>query len=262
MKKNITIISVLVVLSVIILLTLYYLSNKGGEIPKEDAVRQTTSAVKDTVKDDTNEFGLAEEITTPSYSITKGSYYQENVRVEYPQITGLADTDIELIVNDIIKDNVDKRNEDNTSNAGLHVNETYQVTMNSNEYISILYIRGHYIEGNSQHWDTVLYGITIDLQTGKKLELSDFVTLDREFVQKIKQSTAVTNELVKNGMDKNKLIDAIKQIGESDILYGLQEGWNSYTYYLTQDSLVISLGVSYELGDYALVEFPGKYAQK
>ena len=88
------------------------------------------------------------------------------------------------------------------------------------------------------------------------MQLVDFTTIDTNLAQKIKQSTAVTNDAVKDGMDKNVLITAIKSIDDQTLIQGLKEQWAYNTFYVTPNSLVVTVDVAHAIGDYALIELP------
>lgn len=141
------------------------------------------------------------------------------------------------------------------------MNWNYQVTMSTPELLSVIYTGNSKIEGAAFPTNDI-YAITIDLKNSIKLKLSDFTTIDTNLAQKIKQSTAVTNEAVKNGMDRNDLITVIQNTDYQTLIKGLKEEWAYNTFYVTPNSLVVSVDVAHAAGDYALVELPGQYTKK
>jgi hypothetical protein len=214
--------------------------------------------------------GLTAETKNQPYSITTAIFSQDNIKIQYPQIKGLGDDFKEKTINDLIKNDVlssqveapIKAYQDATNTkVNLNIDLKYQVTMNTTELLSVVYTGYSNIEG-SAHPTEDIYAITIDLKNAAKLKLSDFTTIDTNLAQKIKQSTAVTNDAVKNGMDKNVLITAIQSIDDQTLIKGLEEEWAYNTFYVTPDSLVVSVAVAHAIGDYALVELPGQYAKK
>lgn len=195
------------------------------------------------------------------YSISTATFSQYNIKIQYPQIKGLGDDSKEKTINDLIKNDVMNRQvekpiKDYQDATKLTLELKYQVTMNTNELLSVLYTGYSNIEG-SAHPNGDIYAITIELKNATKLRLSDFTTLDTNFVQKIKQSTAVTNEAVKDGMDKNDLITLIQNKDDQTLIRGLKGQWAYNTFYVTPNSLVVSVDVPHAAGDYALVELPG-----
>lgn len=214
--------------------------------------------------------------TTPSstsviknqpYSITTATFSQDDIKIQYPQIKGLGDDSREKIINDLIKNDVlnsevetpIKSYKDDGIKIQLTLDLKYQVAMNTAELFSVVYTGYANVEG-SVHPTEDIYAITIDLKNVTKLKLSDFTTIDTNLAQKIKQSTAVTNDAVKNGMDKNDLITLIQNKDDQTLIQGLKDEWAYNTFYVTPNSLVVSVDVAHAAGDYALVELPGKYA--
>ena len=214
--------------------------------------------------------------TTPSstsetknqpYSIITATFSQDNIKVQYPQIRGLGDDSKEKTINDLIKNDVlnsqveapIKAYQDATHTKVLTLDLKYQVTMNTTKLLSVVYTGRSNIVG-SAHPNEAIYAITIDLKNATKLKLADFTIIDTNLAQKIKQSTAVTNEAVKNGMDKNGLITLIQIEDDQTLIKGLKEEWAYNTFYVTPNSLVVSVDVAHAAGDYVLVELPGKYA--
>ena len=48
------------------------------------------------------------------------------------------------------------------------------------------------------YYEYNIHSITIDMLTGEKLELSEFINIDLELINKVKASENVTNEIVEN----------------------------------------------------------------
>jgi len=217
----------------------------------------------------TNAPNLTAETKNQPCSITTATFSQDNIKVQYPQIRGLGDDSKEKTINDLIKNDVlnsqveapIKAYQDATHTKVLTLDLKYQITMNTTELLSVVYTGRSNIVG-SAHPNGAIYAITIDLKNATKLKLSDFTIIDTNLAQKIKQSTAVTNEAVKNEMDKNGLITLIQNEDDQTLIKGLKEEWGYYTFYVTPNSLVVSVAVAHAAGDYALVELPGQYTKK
>lgn len=205
------------------------------------------------------------ETKNQSYSITNAIFSQDNIKIQYPQIKGLGDNSKEKAINDLIKSDLLKNEVEGPistyGNGTLTMNLNYQVTMNTPELLCVVYMGNSEIEGASFPTKDI-YAITIDLKNMTKLKLSDFTIIDVKLAQKIKQSTSVTNDAVKNdGMDKNALITAIKNTDDQTLIRGLKEEWAYNTFYVTPNSLVVSIDVAHAIGDYALIELPGQYTR-
>lgn len=212
---------------------------------------------------------LPEEIKNQPYSITAATFTKHNIKIQYPQIKGLADNSKEKTINDLIKkDILNSQVEEPTrgSDAYYTIDELsldlkYQVTMKTTELLSVVYTGSAYVKGSAFPTNNI-YTITIDLKNATKLKLSDFTTIDTNLAQEIKQSTAVTNDVVKSGMDKETLIAAIQDMNDQSLIRNLKEDWAYNTFYITPNSLVVSVGVAHAIGDYALIELPSQYTKK
>lgn len=205
------------------------------------------------------------------YSIITETFSQDDIKLEYPQIKGLGDDDREKAINDLIKNDVLKSQvedplkfyQDETNlKVTLTMDMKYKITLNTTELLSMIFTGVSFIEGGA-HPSFNVYCITIDLKNMTKLKLSDFTTIDMNLVQKIKQSTAVSNDSIdEEGMDNQGLIFEIQNQDDKILLQGLQEQYANYAFYLTPNSLVISVCITHVAGDYALVELPGQYTKK
>ena len=209
------------------------------------------------------------ETKNQPYSITTETFSQGNIEIQYPQIKWLGDVSKEKAINDLIENDIlySKIEEPTkSSDATYTIDELtldlkYQVTMSTSELLSVVYTGYSNIEG-SAHPNNDIYAITIDLKDTTKLKISDFTNMDANLAKKIKQSTAVTNDAVKDGMDKSTLINAIQDMDDQTLIQGLEEQWAYNTFYVTPNSLVVSVDVAHAIGDYALVELSGQYTRK
>ena len=203
------------------------------------------------------------------YSIITTSFSQDSIMIEYPQIKGLGDDSKEKAINDLIKNDILSSQVEEPSKSfkdkpntkiKLIVNLKYRVTMSTNELLSVVYTGYGYFNVSAHHYKDI-HAVTIDLKNLTKLELSNFTTIDNDFIQKIKQSTEVTNDDVKNGnISKEILINKIQQMDEQIIINGFNEKGANYTFYITSNSLGVSVPITPSAtGDYALLEIPGNY---
>lgn len=245
------------------------LSGCGNTSTTHQSTPTTTTAPAVVTPDPATSTAPSSNVETKNqpYSITTATFSQDNIKIQYPQIIGLGDDSREKVINDLIKNDVlngqveapIKAYQDATNaKVKLTLDLKYQVTMNTAELLSVVYTGYSLIEG-SAHPTEDIYAISIDLKNTAKLKLSDFITMDTNLAQKIKQSTAVTNDSVKNGMNKNILIEAIQSIDDQTLIQGLKNQWAYNAFYVTPNSLVVSVEVAHAIGDYALVELPGQY---
>ena len=194
------------------------------------------------------------------YTITTAIYSQDNIKVQYPQLEGMADSSKEKAVNALIKNDVlnsqveepiKSYQDDSGAPLKLTLDLVYKVTMYTWELFSVYYTGNSYIEGGA-HPNRNFYATTIDLNKITKLSLSDFTTIDTALVQKIKHSTEITETI--EGMDSSVLIPFFQSEDDQIMLQELQDQ-NAY-FYITPDSLAICVYVPHALGDYAVINFP------
>lgn len=244
---------------IVTIATLLLLLGCGKVMPKNNAKKNGQSPLVETKISPS----LIAETKDQSYSITTATFSQDNIVIQYPQIKGLGDNSKEKIINDLIKNDLLKNEVeepiDTYGDGTLTMKLNYQVTMNTPELLSVVYTGNSKVEGAAFPTNDI-YAITIDLNNATKLKLSDFTDIDTKLAKKIKQSTAVTNDAVKNdGMDKNVLITVIQNTDDQTLLKGLEEEWAYNTFYVTSNSLVVSIDVGHAIGDYALIEILGQY---
>lgn len=237
-------------------------AQQNGQTPSVAAITNREVAKPSTT---TNTPDLAAETKKQPYQIITATFSQDNIKIQYPQIKGLGDDSKEKTINDLVKSDLFKNGVvepiNFRGNDPLTMNWDYQVTMNTPELLSVVYTGNSRNERSAFPTDDI-YAITIDLKNATKLKLSDITSIDTKLAQKIKQSTAVTNEAVKNGMDKNYLVSDIQDNDDQTLIDGLKEQWAYYTFYVTPNSLVVSVAVFHVAGDYALIELPGQYTKK
>lgn len=146
--------------------------------------------------------------------------------------------------------------------------------MDTPEILSVLYLGySTYYTGylDIRNWSSHgyhIYSITIDMITGEKLELSDFINIDLELINKVKASENVTNEILENHIlsrsdDLNKITEYRQQLRQviqsnkdEDLLKELTNDAYDITFCVTPDSLIIKFtsGGSHAAGYFALVE--------
>lgn len=259
-----------IILITVISISTLFTGCGAAQTTQQNTPSTTTASEMVTQEPATTTAPSTAETKNQPFSITTATFSQDNIKILYPQIKGLGDNSKENTINDLIKNDVlnsqveapIKYYQDAThTTVKLTLDLEYQVTLNTTELLSVIYTGYSNIEGSAFPTKSI-YAITIDLKNATKLELSDFTTMDTNLAQKIKQSIAVTNDAVKNGMDKNVLITAIQSMDDQTLIQGLKEQWAYNTFYVTPNSLVVSVDVAHAIGDYALVELPGQYTKK
>ena len=211
------------------------------------------------------------------YITVTNTYFDQEISIRYPQVKGLDDHSREkeineLIRNDILDNEIGGVNRKITNRELLDLTLDFEVKMDTTEVLSVLYWEySTYYTGypDIRNWSPHGYNfhsITINMKTGQKMQLSDFVNIDMGLIKKVKASENVTNKIVEsrrlgyNG-DIEKIIDYRKQLREiiqsdkdEDLLKELTD--NDVVFCVTKDSLILrfSTGISHARGYNALVE--------
>ncbi|WP_188793309.1 PdaC/SigV domain-containing protein [Paenibacillus physcomitrellae] len=116
-----------------------------------------------------------------------------NIQIQYPVISGLANTEVQEQINKIFKDRADayvqdslKRSKDlglGPQGAKNEFDMYYTVTYNRNGYLSFRMLNYDYTGG--AHGMSYLEGFTFRLSDGKQVELTDLLKANPDFVEAI-----------------------------------------------------------------------------
>jgi hypothetical protein len=208
----------------------------------------------------------------PSYQIISAELAQDGFHIQYPQIKALGDDGKEneinaLIKNDIWESQVEDVIEDCQADDGtckLNLDLKYRVTCRTEQIFCAVYTGTGYIEGG-MHPNYICHAVTIDLNSGNRLYLTNFTEIDDTFVQQIKRSGTVTNVATEGADDgqlsqiRENLMVELQNQNDRDMVWTLKNSSDS-NFCVTEDALTVCVGVSHAAGDYVLVELPGEYS--
>jgi len=205
------------------------------------------------------------------YEITPAVYTDKNVKINYPQINNLSDINKQNTINQLIKDGALSYIKNGVYDA-LNLELKYTITLTNSELLSIQY-SGLASNKNAAHPNDIFYTTNIDINNGKILRLSDLITIDENFIEAIKKGEYKGKffDLVHdNTSEEGKkylplLMDYINQTDTKTLIKELNQSYYtesgktppSSAYYLTKDSIGISLSIPFAIGDHA--EFEIKY---
>ncbi|MPM08179.1 hypothetical protein SDC9_54491 [bioreactor metagenome] len=196
-------------------------------------------------------------------STMKLSSEDENLKVtvQYPQISGLDDNDVQSGINAILRqaavgavsegaqnayDVMTTRMEYSNYTAKAETFFDYRVKYNQNGLLSLVLLDYQYAGG--AHGGTVQKGITFDLSTGKELGFSDLMNGDFSYVSYFDKN-------IRSEIDKRTAAGELNEISEFTTIGEKPD------FYLANDSLVIFFQ-QYEYFPYAagIQEFSFSYA--
>jgi hypothetical protein len=190
-----------------------------------------------------------------NYEITKESYIDKDVKINYPQITNLTDRAKQEKVNDIIKNEALKgfRYYPMVDNE-LSLTINYEIKRKSENLLSIQYSGIGYVK-NAAHPNNIFYTTNININEGIRLRLKDMVNIDESFVEKFKEASKALQSETSGILDEFSNAVLIKMFSEADSLDNIGTENQSDTFsYLTKDSLGISVSVPHALGDHTEFE--------
>lgn len=216
----------------------------------------------------------SDKASTPNFEIITKTYVNKNIKINYPQIANFSDADKQKQINDLIKNDImnDYKKDINRlvgyafdtykeAEAGLTEDVNYYIKLNSPKLLSILYVKNASIP-KSAHPNNYVHSINIDIQKGNILKFKDFIKVDDNFVEKLKNvKDRIWTPKVLPGIETtdelNKQLAGI--IGQELNLRSnkaLIDQFNSedYSFYFTKDNLGMTIDVPHFAGDYAELE--------
>lgn len=191
---------------------------------------------------------------------------RDRICAAYPQIAGMGDKEKEKEINDLILNDLIEGELGSEAAAFLNcdvyqLNLEYEITLQSPEVLSILYqgtSRRMFLPDpeNNYRNNSNIHTITIDLVNAKKLELTDFTEINETFLKWIKQSVEYDKSpLYEAGiLTKKELRERIVRVDEN--LPELINNAYYYTYCITPDTFIISVGDKESDQNYELIEVP------
>ncbi|MDD2235134.1 MAG: DUF4163 domain-containing protein [Desulfitobacteriaceae bacterium] len=195
-----------------------------------------------------------------NYEIKKELFIQDDVRVEYPVIINLKDDAKEKNINELIKDEALETYLKTI--RGLESGQKYtaegscEIKLKSDRILSIAYSSYNNFTP-SAHPYYLFYTTNIDLETGKKLALTDFISeIDGDFINALRQAEYAGKHDQEYAQDiKNNTFDSYAS--DEDLIDALSQGAaNNVFFYVTDKILGISMPVAHVAGDHAEFEIP------
>jgi hypothetical protein len=180
-----------------------------------------------------------------NYEISRKTYIEKNIEASYPQLSGLSDRKMQEKINEMLrKEALSLCNSTNVDE--VHAECNYVIKWQSANLLSFVFT-GYCQEDGTPHPNVLFAPFTIDINTGNKIELKDLVTIDEDFVKKVKAGMFIgaCPEIKAANMPEltnESLLNEISTVGE---------------FYLTEDSLGINVTAPHLLGDNA--QFEVKY---
>ncbi|WP_081756810.1 DUF4163 domain-containing protein [Gorillibacterium massiliense] len=226
-------------------------TNATSALTQDSTATSKPSINAETKKTDSN-------FTIEKSNVTKNDD-KLNYTINYPQISGLSDTDKQKMINSTLKNEALKvLNYYESPYGSVELNLDYEIVLKNPSLLSVQY-RGLGSVSNAAHPNSLFFTTNLNIKTGEKLRLKDIVNLDEGFAYKFlhgefKALFSEHNEALGNLTNG----DILKDFTEADSLDNLgTENQSDVFSYFTSDSLGISISVGHAMGDHA--EFEIKY---
>jgi hypothetical protein len=181
------------------------------------------------------------------YTTFARTHEENNIRISYPQIDGLRDTEIQSRINSVIQawalEILEDYDEETRGELALEVE--YEVTRTGDSLMSTVFRGTAFIEG-MPYVSKIFYTVNVDIVVGVEVALVDMVTLGDEFIAIFREHAttelAEADEYIKANTDEalHAMLRSSDMFGESGV----------FSYY-TDDAVVISFYVPNAIGGHA-----------
>jgi hypothetical protein len=215
----------------------------------------TNPGVKPAEQPDNNSSPNNPSPSSNPYEITKATYTENNIKINYPQLTKSSDQHKEKTINQLIKNEAIKvLNYYLPEVQDLTLEINYEIKSKSPSLLSIQYTGVGYMNG-AAHPNNHYYTTNIDIETGTILQLKDMINIDENFVDNLKQnakSMKPEHHGILNSIHPSDLLNMLTNADSLDNI-GTENQSDTFSYF-TSDSLGISIPVSHAKGDHAEFE--------
>ena len=200
MKKN-KIIAILMVMT--LSCTLISCSNDNSNSKVETSIVET---------------GVAESSTPDEYTIEDDQYNVKNVIIKHPRLK-YSDENKTNIISALVESGGMISTKYYDDQDKLNMNIKYKIKRKNKKIISVVFEGTGYVEG-AAYANNHLYSVNVDLKNESLLKLSDFVDINEELAEKIKNGTVsdeqkeafntLTSQDILNKLSVSDEVDNIK----------------------------------------------------
>ena len=212
---------------------------KKKEIKKEEKNLSETDSNKNVqVSDNNSNTQVKAESTIKSYDVISREISSDKSKVFYPYVNNGSN-----YINDLLKTKIVTVM--NTSLEGSNFDLCFNLGLNKNNIISVNY-KGIVTNQQSAHPSKIDFGVTVDMNSSKELELKDLFVVNDDFYNIIRNYNpqAETEEL------KNAQKEFINGQSNED----LKKCYESY--YLENDGVVLIFSTYYAISEHVEIKVP------
>ena len=180
----------------------------------------------------------------------------KNIKINYPQINNLSDSRKKQKINELIKTSaLEVLNDYKASLSSLSLTLDYEIKYKGADLLSIEYLGFANVKG-AAHPVNVIKTTNIDLKIEKLLSISDVVTLNDSFAEKIRAGKYKPYSPDLDLKAAGALTGVLNGFSNPDLLQSLKQP--TAKVYFTEDSLGVSIEVAHVVGDHLEMEMEYK----
>ena len=187
------------------------------------------------------------------YNVSTETYILEddrnNIRIEYPVISGLSDESKQKDINELILVEALKvyNDYDYEDRGHLELDVKFNTVLEDESILSIQYFGLGNVE-NTPHPNKLFYTTNIDMITGSRLRLANLINIEDDFINMF-----IDSKFKYDGpLDVDPDLDIYETHNIVKEEFISADNMGSIFSYLTDDSLGISISVAHAAGGYAL----------
>ncbi|MFB0841349.1 hypothetical protein [Paenibacillus oleatilyticus] len=217
-------------------------------------VMVTREAEKNNLHINNNKSG-APEVT--SYTVDNSIYREDEIIVEYPHISNLSDHEKQNTINEILKTEAFSVLGDYKNTKDLALKIEFKITREDRNLISVKYYGVGYEKG-AAYPSNLFYTVNIDMNTGRKIQLKDYMNINKKFIEQLRQCKVKESEI--NQASSSGLDYINEAYSDEELIKYLNGADSSYKNsafafsYFTKDALGISIEVPHSVGDHLEME--------
>lgn len=200
---------------------------------------------------------IAGENAACEYGIETAVYEEGAVRVEYPQLTGMADQGRQQEINERIRAAAtDHRAAGDLSSLELK----YETATKGSAVVSFIF-RGTVYHANSAYPNNIVRTLNIDLNTGKNVRLKDFADMALVVSSlELSEGYTIINEGVEPGdfsafLNNGAMTDYAIMLLDYDIDFDSSEMVPTGYSAIRDNHLILFVKAEHAMGDYVELEF-------
>jgi len=190
---------------------------------------------------------------TFTYELTTKNWNVEGITVKYPLFVNTNNQDKADILNDLIMDDMGAVIEGITTDLpdakGLTIDALYDYSEVKNALLSICY-QGTYFSEGGAYPVNFYHTITLDMDKGERVGLSDLFTIDNNFAEMFKMGSYVAYgedlNLEESGVNVGDTIS--EQYTDEELITLFSDP--KANYFLQGESIILSIGVPHAIGDH------------